>query len=337
MTVNVGVMGAGAWGTALAQLLAEKGHEVTLWAFEPEVAFEIEHIHQNRTFLPDIALSPRVHATHELAKCLPGKDLILSVVPSHVARAVLREAIPYLPEGVPIVSASKGIENGTLMTMSEVMEDELPLIYHPMLTFLSGPTFAREVALRHPTAATVAGRFERVAKRVQECLSGPFFRVYTSTDVTGVELGGSLKNVIAIAAGAATGLGFGTNTTTSLITRGLNEIIRLALHKGGNPLTMAGLSGMGDLVLTCLGQLSRNRQVGEKLGQGMKLKDIIGDMRQVAEGIRTAKSVYDLSRREGVEMPICDLVYRVLYEDLPAREAVSLLMERTLKRELTFA
>jgi glycerol-3-phosphate dehydrogenase (NAD(P)+) len=334
MGLRVGVIGAGAWGTALAHLMTDKSDDVIIWAYEPEVADEINQLHENKTYFHDIELPGNLRATSRLPEALENRDLVLSVVPSHVVRSVLTEAAKYLPSGVPIVSASKGIENDTLMTMSEVIEDVLPIQYHPMLAFLSGPSFAREVAQRFPTAVSIAARFEKVAGQVQEMMSGGSFRVYTSNDVTGVELGGALKNVIAIGSGAADGLGFGTNTIAALITRGLAEITRLAMKMGANPLTLAGLSGMGDLVLTCWGGLSRNRQVGQKLGKGMKMKDILSDMRQVAEGVKTAKSVHDLARREGIEMPIADMVYRMVYEDKPAQEAVIELMSRSLKKEI---
>ncbi len=334
MAIKVAVLGAGAWGTALANLLAQQSEQVLLWAYEAEVVEQINQQHQNQTFFPDVVLPDNLKAVSRFADCLPGCDLVLSVVPSHAVRGVLSEAAPHLPLEVPIVSASKGIENDTLMTMSEVLEDILPIAYHPMLAFLSGPSFAREVAQGQPTAVSVAARFEKVAHRVQQAMSGPSFRVYTSTDVTGVELGGALKNVVAIASGAVDGLGLGTNTTAALITRGLAEITRLAVKMGANPLTLSGLSGMGDLALTCWGGLSRNRQVGQKLGRGMKLADIIADMRQVAEGIKTARSVHHLAQREQIDMPIAQSVYRMLYEDLPAQQAVTELMNRPLKKEI---
>ncbi len=334
MALKVGVIGAGAWGSALAHLMASKGDEVTIWAYERQVADDINDVHENKIYLPGAELPDNLHGTNELQQALEGKDLILSVVPSHVVRPVLTQAAKYLPHEVPIVSASKGIENETLMTMSEVLEDVLPMVYHPMLAFLSGPSFAREVVKMQPTAVSVASRFEKVAQGVQKMMSSIYFRIYTSNDVAGVELGGALKNVIAIASGAATGLGLGTNTTAALITRGLAEITRLAVKRGANPLTLAGLSGMGDLVLTCTGPLSRNRTVGEKLGKGMKLDDIIKDMKQVAEGVKTAKSVHHLAEKEGVEMPISEMVYRILYEDKPAQEALVELMSRSLKPEV---
>lgn len=328
------VIGAGAWGTALGQLLAESGAAVNIWAYEAEVVEEINQQHENRTYLPGVKLAAGLHACSDLAECLVGRRLVLVVVPSHVMRPVIQRAAPHLPSGVPIVSASKGIENDTLATMSEVLEEVLPIVYHPTLAFLSGPSFAREVAGRNPTAVSVAARFEKVAEQVQHLMSGPFFRVYTSTDVTGVELGGALKNVIAIAAGTADGLGFGANTTAALVTRGLAEITRLAVKLGANPLTLSGLSGMGDLVLTCYGGLSRNRTVGQKLGQGQDIKEILGGMRQVAEGVKTARSVHQLAEREQVDMPICEVVYQMLYEGLSPRDAVTGLMGRSLKKEI---
>lgn len=331
---KVTVIGSGAWGTALGHLMAQQGAQVTAWAFEPEVVEEINVHHENRTFLPGFPLPESYRATHSLQEALQGAELVLIVCPSHVMRTVMTSAAPYLPPEVPLVSATKGIENETLMTMSEVLEDVLPVAFHPMLAFLSGPSFAKEVAQQLPTAVSVAARYERVAARVQALMSAPYFRIYTSTDVAGVELGGALKNVLAIAAGAADGLGLGYNTVTALITRGLAEINRLAIKRGANPLTLAGLAGMGDLVLTCMGGLSRNRMVGQKLGQGLTLEEITHDMRQVAEGVRTARSAYLLAKREEVEMPITATVYRMLYEGLPARDAVTALMSRSLKREL---
>lgn len=307
---------------------------MTIWAYETEVAQDINNHHENKVYLAGAPLSDRLSATNDVQEAVCEVDLVLLVCPSHVMRGVLKQVAPHLPTGVPIVSAAKGIENDTLMTMSEVLEDVLPIVYHPMLGFLSGPSFARELVQRLPTAVSVAARYERVARQAQQMMVAPYFRVYTSTDVMGIELGGALKNVVAIASGAADGLGLGYNTTAALITRGLAEITRLAVRRGANPLTLSGLSGMGDLVLTCTGGLSRNRMVGQKLGQGKSLDEIVSDMRQVAEGVKTARSVYRLAEREGVEMPICSMVYKMLYEDLPAQEAVAGLMGRALKREL---
>jgi len=330
---RIGVIGAGAWGTALAHLRAAAKDEVTIWAHEPEVVRAINETHENSVFLPGATLPPNLEATGRFED-LSSSELILIVCPSHVMRTVMRQAAPHLPSEVPLVSAAKGIENESLMTMSEVLEEVLPLAHHPMLAYLSGPSFARELVQSMPTAVCVAARFERVAVQAQQMLASSTMRLYTSTDVAGVELGGSLKNVLAIAAGAASGLGFGYNTITALITRGLAEMSRLGVRRGANPLTLSGLSGMGDLVLTCMGGLSRNRMVGEKLGQGMTIDEITRDMKQVAEGVKTAKSVYELAQREDVEMPICTVVYRMLYEGLPAGEAVASLMSRSLKKEI---
>ncbi|MBK8014968.1 MAG: NAD(P)-dependent glycerol-3-phosphate dehydrogenase [Deltaproteobacteria bacterium] len=334
MTTRVGVIGAGAWGTALANLMAECGADVMLWAFEPEVVDDINRRHQNTVYLDGIALAPSLTATHSKEDAVRDRDLVILAVPSHVMRRVASELAPHLPEGVPIVTASKGIEEETLMTMDEVLRDVLPLVHHPVLAYLSGPSFAREVALRLPTAVSMAARFEHVAERAQSMIASPWFRIYTSTDVTGIELGGAIKNVMAIGAGVVDGLGFGHNTMAALVTRGLAEMSRLAVRRGANPLTLEGLSGLGDLMLTCTGGLSRNRQVGQRLGRGETLSQILKDMKQVAEGVKTAKSVYALAQREGIEMPIATTVYRMLYEDLPASEAVPELMTRSLKREL---
>ncbi len=334
MATEVAVIGAGAWGTALAHLMATAGNPVTIWAYEAEVVEQINEHHENRTYLPGTPLPPNLRASGSLEQTLRGAELVISVVPSHVLRTVMTQAAPFLPPEAPIVSATKGIENESLMTMSEVLEDVLPIAHQPLLTFLSGPSFAKEVVELQPTAVSLAGRFDRIVHQVQHAMSSPYFRVYATNDVVGVELGGALKNVVAIATGAAAGCGLGHNPTSALITRGLAEINRLAIKRGANPLTLAGLSGMGDLVLTCTGGLSRNRMVGLKLGQGMTLDAIVADMCQVAEGVRTAKSAWNLAQREGVDMPITENVYRLLYEDLPVTEAIAGLMGRPLKREL---
>ncbi|MGF1509750.1 MAG: NAD(P)H-dependent glycerol-3-phosphate dehydrogenase [Myxococcota bacterium] len=331
---KIAVIGAGAWGTALGHLRATAGDDVTMWAFEDQVVEDINVRHENRTFLPGVALPANLRASGDMSEVVRDVHLILIVCPSHVMRSVMGQARDVLPRGVPLVSAAKGIENESLMTMSEVLEEVLSPEHHEMLAYLSGPSFAKELAQGLPTAVSLASRSERVATQVQEMLATGYMRLYTSTDIEGVELGGALKNVMAIAAGAAAGLGLGYNTTTALITRGLAEMTRLAVKRGANPLTLAGLSGMGDLVLTCMGGLSRNRMVGEKLGKGLTLEEITRDMKQVAEGVKTAKSVHQLAHREQVEMPISEAVYRILYEGLPAREAVGMLMGRSLKKEL---
>jgi glycerol-3-phosphate dehydrogenase (NAD(P)+) len=331
--MRAAVIGGGSWGTALASVLGDNGHDVTIWSHDAEVAKALAAQHENPRYLPGFRLSDRVTGTHDLARSLAGAELVLAVNPSHVTRAVMREAAPALPQATPIVCATKGIENESLLTMYEVLEDVLPAELHPYLVCLSGPSFAKEVMQRMPTAVVVASPWEKMAQRVQRCFSNDHFRVYTSVDVAGVELGGSLKNVCAIAAGISDGMGFGSNTRAAIMTRGLAELVRLAMKKGANPLTLSGLAGMGDLVLTCTGELSRNRTVGLGLGRGQKLSEVLAGMTQVAEGVRTAKSVHDLSRKLGVDMPLHDAIYRILYEDLPPRAALQSLTSRELKSE----
>jgi len=330
--MNTAVIGGGSWGTALASVLANQG-PVRQWARDPAVVAGINTHHRNPKYQTDIDLDRGILATESLLEAVDGAQLICVVVPSHAMRAVMSQVADAIPPGIPIVSASKGIENESLETMEEVLAEVLPRGNRADLAFLSGPSFARETLLKMATAVTVAARFHDVADSVQKAFSTPYFRVYTTEDVTGVEFGGALKNVIAIAAGVVHGLGLGHNTRAALLTRGLAEITRLAVHRGANPLTLSGLSGMGDLVLTCTGELSRNRAVGVKLGQGMSLEDILGGMNQVAEGVKTAKSAYQLAMREEVEMPIITEVYRILYENKPGAQAVAELMGRQLKRE----
>jgi glycerol-3-phosphate dehydrogenase (NAD(P)+) len=314
--------------------MAEQGADVLAWAYEPEVVEAINRRHENEVFLPGVRLPARYRATRDIAEAAGGHDLVLCVVPSHVLRGVMREAAPHL-DAAPLVCATKGIENESLMTMDEVLAEVLPAERHGQLAFLSGPSFAKEVAEKQPTAVSIASRDAALAERVQGMMAAPYFRTYSTTDVVGVELGGALKNVMAIASGACDGLGLGYNSVSALITRGLAEMNRLAVKRGAHPLTLSGLAGMGDLVLTCMGGLSRNRQVGQKLGRGMSLEAITKDMKQVAEGVRTAKSAHRLAEREGVEMPVTGVVHAMLYEDVPAREAVAALMSRSLKREHT--
>lgn len=333
--MRAAVIGGGSWGTALASVLAERGHDVGIWAREPELAEALTHQHENPRYLPGIKL-PALWGTTDLERALTGAELVVTVTPSHVTREILTKAAPFLAAHVPICCATKGIENESLMTMSEVMEDVLPPERHPYFSFLSGPSFAREVALRLPTAVVVAARWERIGRFVQQAFALPMFRVYTSPDVVGVEYGGALKNVIAIAAGVADGMGFGHNTRSGIITRGLAEITRLAVRKGANPMTLSGLAGMGDLVLTCTGELSRNRQVGHRLGQGEAIDAILSSMTQVAEGVKTAKSAHDLAAKLNVEMPLTDAVYSALYEGITAREAVARLLARELKPEIVW-
>lgn len=330
---SVGVIGGGSWGTTLANLLAEKGIEVTLWVYEKALARDMTETRENKIYLPGLKLDSRLGIMSSLKDAIEDKKYIVMAVPSHVFRGVVKQLIPFLSSASTVVTVSKGIENETLLTMTGVLEELLPNRQQSKWAALSGPSFAREVSQKTPTAVTAASASEEVARRVQELFATPYFRVYRSSDVKGVELGGALKNVIAIGAGICDGLGFGTNTRAALITRGLAEISRLGLKLGAKPLTFAGLAGLGDLVLTCTGDLSRNRTVGLKLGQGMKLEEILDGMKMVAEGVKTARSAYCLAQKYQVEMPITEQVYKVLYEERNPREAVKELMSRDLKEE----
>ncbi|HVG56984.1 MAG TPA: NAD(P)H-dependent glycerol-3-phosphate dehydrogenase [Hyalangium sp.] len=329
------VIGSGSFGTALANSLAVNCDEVRLWGRDAALAESINTRHENPTYLPGIPLSPRVRATLELAEALEGSELVVLATPSHATRDIVSRALTALPRHVPIVTVAKGIENDTLLTMTELLEDCLPEEFHPYIAVLSGPSFAKELAMRSPTVVTIASHWEKVAARCQKVLQTESFRSYTSNDVVGVQYGGALKNVIAIAAGIADGLGMGHNARAAIITRGLAEITRLAVRKGGNPLTLSGLSGMGDLVLTCTGELSRNRRVGMELGKGRQLADILGEMKQVAEGVKTAKSARDLALKTGVDLPISQQVYAIAYEGKSAKAAVVDLMTRQPKSELS--
>ena len=330
---KIAVIGAGSWGTTLADLLAKKGHRVTLWAYEPELVQEMRDNRENNLFLPGIELSPALNFTNDLAEAYAGCSMVLCVVPSQLVRRVMQNSLPFLPADTVMVSASKGIELDTLATVSEIYREILPAELYARFAALSGPSFAREVAQEMPTAVTAASASEEVARRVQQAFTTSFFRVYRNDDVVGVELGGAIKNVIAIAAGISDGLGFGCNTRAALITRGLAEMTRLGLAMGAQAATFAGLAGMGDLVLTCTGDLSRNRSVGIQIGQGRQLSQILGEMRMVAEGVKTTESAFKLARKMGVEMPIIEQMYLMLYQDKPARAAVLELMGRNLKAE----
>ena len=333
MDIQIGVIGAGSWGTTLANLLAKKGFEVSLWAYENDLVQAIATARENPLYLPGVKLSEKIFPTNSLKEVCQHKDFLISVSPSQVVRQVIQEIHPYLSPQVKIVSATKGIENNTLFTMSKVLKEALAFNDGKHLAFLSGPSFALEVSKEIPTAVTIASENQELAGEVQHIFSTPYFRVYTNPDVVGVELGGALKNIIAIATGISDGLGFGCNTRAALITRGLAEMSRLALKMGANPLTLSGLAGLGDLVLTCTGELSRNRSVGVKLGEGIGLTQILKDMKMVAEGIKTTKSASDLSEKMNVEMPITEQTYNILYHDKDPKEAVIELMGRDLKDE----
>lgn len=331
--MQVAVLGSGSWGTALAIQLARAGNTVRLWNRDMERASHMQKERVNVRYLPGIEFPESIVVASDLDYCLMSCDLVVTVIPSQHTRGVLKQALPHLNPLVPICCASKGIERGTLMTMEEVFRDVLPRSFHAQLAFLAGPSFAKEVALDLPTAVVVASRFSEVADEVAQAFHAGRFRVYHTDDIVGAELGGALKNVVAIACGVADGLGIGLNARAALMTRGLAEITRLAIARGANPLTLAGLSGMGDLVLTCTGNLSRNRRVGLGLGKGKKLSVILDELGQVAEGVITTETARELAAREGIEAPITEEVYKLLYEEKSAPAALLDLLGRERRAE----
>jgi glycerol-3-phosphate dehydrogenase (NAD(P)+) len=327
--MRTAVIGAGAWGTALADLLATNGHDTTIWAFEPDVAESINREHRNR-FLRDASLAESLRATNVLDSALTGAELIVFATPSHHLRRIAAASRDHVTAGAILAVASKGIERGTLALMTTVVAEE---IANHAVVALSGPSFAAEVVARHPTAIVAASGNEPAAVTVQEALSSRTFRVYTNDDVIGVELGGSLKNVMAIATGIAEGCGYGYNSRAALITRGLHEMTRLGVAIGARPSTFAGLAGVGDLVLTCTGALSRNRALGMELGKGATLEQALAGKETVAEGVGTTASALELAARHEVDMPIVEMAHRILFEGHPAKEAVPELMARELRAE----
>ncbi len=331
--MNAAVIGAGSWGTALANLLALKGNTVSIWSYEADVADAINRTHENPKYMRGITLERSVRATTDLGDAVTAADVVLNVTPSQHVRRVMAEAGSHFRDGTLVVSASKGIETSSLKTMAEILEEVLPGRSGAHACFLSGPSFALEVARRMPTAVAMASHHEESALRAQQLFQAPFFRVYTNPDVIGVELGGALKNVIAIAAGMATGLELGHNALAALITRGLAEIARLGIARGANPLTFSGLAGMGDLILTCTGELSRNRSVGVALGQGKSIEEILGGMYMVAEGVETTRAAHALAQQAGIEMPIVAEMHGVLFERRTPRAALENLMLRGPKPE----
>lgn len=330
MTSRIGVLGAGSWGTTLADLLSRLGHQVELWAYEPEVVEQINLGHENATFLKGCRLHPNLRASGDALAVVTGKDLLLSVVPSHAVRSVLSRVGPALPDGILLVSATKGLETATMARMSEVAADLVPQARYVVL---SGPSFALEVFQRQPTAVVAAASEADAARVAQQAFSSGAFRVYSRQDVVGVELAGSLKNIMAIAAGILEGLGLGHNPRAALITRGLAEMTRLGVALGADASTFAGLAGMGDLVLTATGQLSRNRALGVAIGQGQKLSEYAAAHRTVAEGVNTTRAALRLAERAGVELPITAKVAEVLFEEKDPSQGIGELMERALKSE----
>lgn len=329
----VAVIGAGAWGTALAWAIAKNGRNVRLWARRPDIADGINAARENRQHLPGTVLPDNLKATADIAKAVEGGRLVFFAVPSQFMRGALTALGQAISRDAVLVSATKGIENNSLALPSGVIADTTPPEVSQRSCYLSGPSFAKELVAKTPTAATIASLDYDAAKLAQDALSSPFFRLYVHHDVIGVELGGALKNVIAIAAGISDGLGFGHNTRAALITRGLMEMTRLGGAMGADVQTFTGLSGLGDLVLTCAGDLSRNRSVGVRLGKGEILKQILASMNSVAEGVATTLSAQKLAERHGVDMPIVSEVYKVIHEGKPPRQAVTDLMGRTLKSE----
>lgn len=334
---TISVIGAGSWGTALAILLSAKGHSTTIWGHENDHIAQLQKDRENKRFLPGHNFPEKLNLTADLEEAMEGSEVILMVVPSHVFRNVFKQIAPFINNGSYIVTATKGIENETLMTMTQVMENilghEKRQKVDVKIGVLSGPSFADEVAKGVPTAVTIA--FEKLAdaKEMQGVFVSPTFRVYASQDVTGLELCGAMKNVIAIAAGVCDGLGYGLNTRAALITRGLAEMKRLGTNLRADPATFSGLSGLGDLVLTCTGNLSRNRSVGLKLGKGLSLERIVSEMDMVAEGVKTTMSIYELARKAEIEMPIVEQMYEIIYKNKSCKNAVNDLLTRELKVE----
>lgn len=333
-TPKLGVVGAGSWGTALAKLLADKGYDLDLWIFEQEVRAQIENERENKVFLPGFTLPQNIFPTNDIKKAVSNKDLVLMVVPSHCMRDMASQMAPYVDPETIIVTASKGIENKTHLTMTQILKEIIDFIPEENLAVLSGPSFAKEVANKVPTVVAAASISREVAEYVQTIFSCPTFRVYVNDDPVGTQVGGAMKNVLAIAAGICDGMQMGLNPRAALITRGLTEMNRLGTRMGADPLTLSGLAGVGDLLLTCTGDLSRNYTVGKQIGQGKKLDEIISEMRMVAEGVKTTRSVYNLSKKLGVDLPICNEVYAVLFDNLSVKETVERLMNRSLKHEL---
>lgn len=327
------VLGAGAWGTALAKVLADKGDPVSMYCRRANLALQINEDGVNGRYLPSAKLPKTLTATQDPEEALDGASMVVFVAPSHATREVAQLVARKVPRDAPIVSATKGIENESLTFIDEILAHELPGETHHHFAFLSGPSFAKELAAGLPTGVVIAAREDGVRDDVMRRFHAGYMRTYASKDIPGVECGGAIKNVIAIAAGAADGLGFGHNTRAMLVTRGLSEMVKLSLARGGQAITLAGLAGMGDLVLTCCGELSRNRTVGLELGKGRKLADILSGLGHVAEGVKTAKSAHALGERLGIELPIINETYKVLYEDKPVLDAVNDLMSRELTSE----
>lgn len=330
---HLAVIGGGSWGTALAIVLASRFETVRLWVYEADLASRMRATRVNDVYLPGLQLPEKIEVTSDLQEAVGGAEIVLSVMPSHLVRRIYEAMLPCLTPEMRFVSATKGLENGSLLRMSEIVAEVVGRKFAPQIAVISGPTFAREVARLDPTALVVASPSTDLNATIQAAFSGPTFRLYTSNDSIGVEIGGAIKNVVAIGAGVIHGMGLGHNATAALITRGLAEMTRLAVAMGGKPQTLAGLAGLGDLVLTCTGELSRNRTVGIELARGRKLQEIVSSMKMVAEGIKTTDAAVDLAQRYSVEMPISAQMFQMLHFGVTPREAIERLMERSLKGE----
>ncbi|MYL28577.1 NAD(P)H-dependent glycerol-3-phosphate dehydrogenase [Halobacillus halophilus] len=331
---KIAVLGAGSWGTALALVLADNGHDVHLWAHRKSLADEISHTHKNEKYLKGVELPEHLQATHEMAEAVKGARHILLAVPTKAMREVCARLKDLLEEKVILTHAAKGIEPGTYKRVSEIIAEEIPRESYEDIVVLSGPSHAEEVSRRQPTTVTVSASDLSVAEKVQDLYINHKFRVYTSPDLVGVELGGALKNIIALGAGISDGLGYGDNAKAALITRGLAEIARLGTSMGANPLTFSGLTGIGDLIVTCTSSHSRNWRAGYKLGQGSGLEQVLEDMGMVVEGVRTAKAAFQLASDQDVEMPITTGIYQILFEDKSPRDVVDQLMTRIRRHEM---
>ncbi|MGR9049915.1 NAD(P)H-dependent glycerol-3-phosphate dehydrogenase [Halobacillus faecis] len=331
---KVAVLGAGSWGTALALVLADNGHEVHLWTHRENLAQEINQTHRNEKYLKEIDLPHSIKASHDLGAVVEKAEHVILVVPTKAMREVCGQLKQVLNGKVIITHASKGIEPGSYKRVSEVISEEIPEEKYEGIVVLSGPSHAEEVSLRQPTTVTVSSKELVVAEKVQDLFINRQFRVYTSPDLVGVELGGALKNIIALGAGISDGLGYGDNAKAALITRGLAEIARLGTSMGANPLTFSGLTGIGDLIVTCTSSHSRNWRAGNKLGQGYPLDDVLDQMGMVVEGVRTTKAAFQLAQEQGVEMPITSGIYRILFESADPRDVVDELMTRIRRHEM---
>ncbi|MEW6087272.1 MAG: NAD(P)H-dependent glycerol-3-phosphate dehydrogenase [bacterium] len=331
---KISILGGGSWGTTMAILLAEKGLPVIIWEYFKENAALMERERENKRLLPGIKIPQSVQITDNIEEAVNDSEVLVVALPSHTVRQHMEKVSHLKTNPCAIVILSKGLENGTFFRMSEVIEDCLGGGYREKIVTLSGPSHAEEVSRKFPTAVVVAGRDQDLLENIQQVFGNEYFRIYTNPDQVGVELGGSLKNIIAIACGISDGLGYGDNTKAGLITRGLAEISRFVIAHGANPVTFMGLSGLGDLVVTCTSRHSRNRRLGELIGQGNNLQEALGKMIMVAEGVKTTKSAFDLSKKNKIDMPITCEVYKVLYENQSPREAVNNLLRRKQKSEI---